>query len=159
MNTGVISVRYAEALLRFVQETGNGERVCEQAKLLVKSPDSLDSVKLEPELEKFTALLIKNGRLEDARLILLTFIAKYYESIGVKVAVLTTCEPVPGLKEKLALILEKQFGAKVAIGNVVDPSLIGGFKLEIDDLLMDASVRYQLNLIRRQLIVNNNRIV
>lgn len=159
MNTGVISVRYAEALLRYVQETGNGEKVCEQAKRLVKDPSSMDSVQLEPELEKFTALLVKNGRLGDVRLILISFISKYLESTGVKVALLTTCEPVPGLKEKLTPVLEKQFESKVALATTVDPELMGGFKLEVDDLLLDLSVRYQLSLIRRQLIVKNNRIV
>jgi len=159
MNTGIISERYSEALLRFVQETGNGEKVSAQAKRLVTDPGSFSTEKLEPELERFVALLIKNGRLEDVRLILISFITKYLESTGVKAALLTTCEPVPGLKEKLTPILEKHFNSKVSLATTVDHSLIGGFKIEIDDLLMDLSVRYQLNLLRRQLIVKNNRIV
>ena len=41
----------------------------------------------------------------------------------------------------------------------VDPSLIGGFTLSVDDKLLDASVSRQLEEIRRQLMEKNKRIV
>ena len=41
----------------------------------------------------------------------------------------------------------------------VDPSLIGGFVVQVGDYLLDASVRNQIETIRRQFVVQNNRIV
>ena len=41
----------------------------------------------------------------------------------------------------------------------VNPEILGGFVLNIDDLMMDASVEGQFRLLRRELIDNNNRIV
>lgn len=159
MNSGIISSRYATALLKYVQYTGRGQQVCDQVVEIIKDPDYLSRGPLEPELERFVPLLIRNGRLADVRMIFLTFIQKYYDSIGVKTALLTTVEPVPGLKEKLTPLLEKQFGCKVVIGQTVDPSLIGGFKIEVGDYELDVSVRRQIDKIRRQFYVSNNRIV
>jgi len=159
MNSGIISSRYATALLRYVQETGRGEQVCDQAVAILQDPDILTRGPLEPELERFVTLLIRNGRLSDVRMIFLTFITMYYGSIGVMTAHLITCAPVPGLKEKLQPILERQFGCRVVIGATVDSSLIGGFKLEIGEYELDASVRRQIDEIRRQFYVSNNRIV
>ena len=41
----------------------------------------------------------------------------------------------------------------------VDPSLIGGFVLDLEDYRLDASVSRQIEDIRRQLVQKNNRIV
>ena len=40
-----------------------------------------------------------------------------------------------------------------------DPEIIGGFVLEIDDMRLDASVKGQLQRIRKELVDNNNRLV
>ena len=39
MNTGIISSRYATALLRYTQETGGGARVCAQVRRLLEHPE------------------------------------------------------------------------------------------------------------------------
>lgn len=159
MNSGIISSRYATALLRYTQETGRGAQVCAQVRRILDSPDLLGSERLEPELGRFVALLARNGRMPEVRFILRSFVSMYYDSIGVKLARLTTCIPVPGLEERLLPILEKQFGSKVEIYSDTDPELIGGFRIEVGEEMLDASVRYQLDFIRRQFVVNNNRIV
>ena len=78
MNTGIISTRYAAALLRYVEQTGNAAKVCEQAASLLANPH-VESVTLEPELERFVLLLRKHGRLEESRFILSSFVAMYYK--------------------------------------------------------------------------------
>ncbi|MBR4585604.1 MAG: ATP synthase F1 subunit delta [Bacteroidales bacterium] len=158
MNTGIISSRYATALLRYTQETGGGERVCAQVRRLLDHPEQ-DPGPLEPELERLIRLLVQNGRMEDVRLILRTFLTKYYQSLGVKVAVLTTVVASEELEHKVRAMLEKQFGGKVLIESRVDPALVGGFTLEVGDYLLDASVRHQIETIRRQFVIQNNRIV
>ncbi len=142
----------------YTEENGSGERVCAQVREMLKSPDSVPA-RLEPELERFVALLLRNGRMGDVRFILRSFVSMYYRSKGVRIASLVTSVPAPGLEEKLHPLLERDFGCKVIFETSVDPSLIGGFVVTVDDRLLDASVRSQLETIRRQFIIQNNRIV
>lgn len=158
MNAGIISGRYATALLRYVQETGGGERVCRQVKALLESPDSVVNA-LEPELARFMELLVSKGRTELVRPIFRSFISQYYKSIGVRIAHLTTAVPAPELGEKLLPILEERFGGRVEIETSVDPSISGGFVVEVDGYQMDASLRHRIETIRRQFIISNNRLV
>ena len=158
MNTGIISSRYATALLRYTQETGGGERVCAQVRRLLEHPEQ-DPGPLEPELGRFIQLLVKNGRMEDVRFMFRSFLTMYYRSRGILVARLTTVAASEGLERKLHAMLVKQFGGEVLIETAVDPALIGGFTLEVGDYLLDASVRRQIETIRRQFVIQNNRIV
>lgn len=158
MNTGLISARYAKALIRYTEETGGGERVARQAYELLLDSD-INSVKLEPELERFVDLLVKNGRIADVRLMLRTYVAMYYRSKGYRLATLVTAVPCPDLESKITAMLEDKFHCTVILDTKVDPSLIGGFVVEIDDHLIDASVRSQIETIRRQFVIQNNRIV
>lgn len=158
MNTGIISSRYADALLRFTEENGSSDRVCGQIRSLLADKD-MSFIQLEPDLEKFVGLLVKNGRLEDVRLIFRTYLWKYYEKRGIKLARLTTTIPSPELEKTLHDLLEKQFACKIQIETEVDPKLIGGFVLLVDDLLLDASVKQQIESLRRQFVISNNRIV
>ena len=159
MNTGAVSTRYAKALLRYTQETGRGAQVCAQAEALLDNPETLASAQLEPELQKFVELLVRNGRISDVRLILLNFIDRYYKSIGAMKGHLKTVVPAPGLEEKIIPLLEKQFGCKVLLSTEVDPSILGGFVIEIGEYQLDASVRHQLEVIRREFVISTNRLV
>lgn len=114
---------------------------------------------LEPELERLVRLLVRNGRLEDVRFVFRSFIGMYYRSRGIEVARLTTVVPAEGLERKLRSVLEKQLGCEVLLETHIDPDLLGGFTLEIGDYLLDGSVRSQIEAIRRQFVISNNRIV
>ena len=70
-----------------------------------------------------------------------------------------TARPVPGLKERLQDVLGKKTGSEVFLEEKTDPSVLGGFVLDVDDLRLDASVSGQFRKLRRELIENNNRIV
>lgn len=158
MNTGAIASRYAKALLRYTEENGAGERVSAQVRAMLSNPDAASGA-LEPELQKFLSLVISKGRAEYIKLIFRSYLDMYYDARGIKPAHLTTVTPSPQTEEKLRNLLEKQLGCKVLIESEVDPSIIGGFVLEIDNKLLDASVARQIELIRRQFIISNNRIV
>ena len=72
---------------------------------------------------------------------------------------LVTAAPVAGLKERLQDALTEKTGVSVLLDEAVNPEILGGFVLNIDDYRVDASVEGQFRLLRRELIDNNNRIV
>lgn len=158
MNTGIISRRYARALLLLTQETGRGEQVCNQIRSLLSDPDRMPE-NLEPDLEKIIALLAKNGREGYLKFVLNSFVGMYYRSVNVVPAHLTTAVPAPGLAEKLAGIVLSRTGFKIALETAVDPDIVGGFIFDIDDYRLDASIRSSIDAVRRQFIENNKRLV
>lgn len=186
MDTGIIASRYARALLKYVAETGEGERVCAQAgrleqalteipqlSVLLDNPETvsaaakmklfaaaLDGEAMAPSLERFLALVLEKGRTPLLRLMLHDFIDLYHRSQHVLHAHLTTVAP-PGEEtlERLRDLVRKRTGCDVVIATTTDPSLIGGFVFEIEDYTLDASAARQLRQIRRQFIENNRRIV
>lgn len=158
MNSGIISSRYAKALLRLVDETGNGEAVYNQIQQVLKDPDHMPE-RWEPELQKLVQLLVRNRRTEYVKYIFHTFIGMYNVSRGRILAQLKTAVPAPYLEDKLKGMLEGKLGKEVLLEVSVDPELIGGFVLTIDDKMLDASVLRQIEEIRGQFLDKNKRIV
>ena len=134
------------------------------------------------ELHKFLELLIRNGRIGDVRLVLTTFVTEYYRSRHIKRARLVVADPVlldpeptpsapvpvegslrqaqrPALESRLRELIGKETGCELLLETKVDPSLIGGFVFEVEDMILDASVSRQLDVIRHQFIEKNRRIV
>ena len=159
MNAGVISSRYAKALLKYTQETGNGERVFTQVRDLLRRHADMASVELEPELRNLVALLIRKDRLEEVKSIFRDYVRMYCDSTGTVLAHLTSVVPSPDLERKVTALLEEKTGRRIILEADTDPGLIGGFTLLVGDYLLDASVRHQIDAIRRQFIIQNNRIV
>lgn len=185
MNTAIVITRYARALVKYVRETGNGEQVSSQAQTLVRTfeavpdlqrmmdaRDMISSTKkrqllqaalggnVHPDLDRFLALVIRNGRAGYIKDILRSFVRMYQESIGIHHARLTASEePSAELVQRIKELVLQKTGRDVEVDVVVDPSLIGGFVLDIDDYLLDASVKRQLDLIREQFIEKNRRII
>ncbi len=158
MNYGVIAGRYATALLKYVTDTGHGEAVYAQVKALLSDPDAAPKP-LHPDLEAFFGLVDRNGRMPLASRILHRFVRLYDERNHIHVAHLKTAVDSPALQEKLRAFVSQTVGGTVEFQSEVDPSLIGGFVLEVDDCRLDASVSHQLAETRRQLMEKNKRIV
>lgn len=188
MNTGIIASRYATALLKLVDETGSEETVAAQVQALEKALDevpdfrralddpavpaarkiSLAEASLEgpmaPDLCKFLELLIRNGRIGDIRLVLMAFITEYYRSRHILRATLAVADPAlleagASLESRLRDLVKEKTGCGLILKTEVNPSLIGGFVFEVEDTVLDASVSRQLDVIRRQFIEKNRRIV
>jgi F-type H+-transporting ATPase subunit delta len=158
MNQGTVSSRYARAFLRLVEEGGRGEQVFTQVRALLKDPSSAPQP-LEPDIERLVLLLRKNRRLDCLKFILHDFIRQWCKSSNVLIARLITAVPSPGLAEKLEAMLRERSGCRIIMESAVDPDLLGGFVLELDDEMLDASVRRQIDDIRRQFVQKNNRII
>lgn len=185
MNDSLIRTRYADALVKYVRETGNGESVCQQAERLARvlrevpdlsrmiaAKDVVPVAKkrellrsalgdpMAPELERFVDLLIENGRIGALRMILLDFEDRYRRSLGLRKARLKVAvPPTEELLARLKALVKERTGDEAVIDVEVDPSLIGGFVFDIDDALIDKSVARKLELIRLQFIEKNRRIV
>ena len=185
MNDSIIRTRYADALVKYVQETGNGKSVCQQAEKLsrvlgdvpdlsrmVAAKDVVPDAKkrellhtalgepMAPELDRFLDLLLANGRIGALRMVLLDFADRYRRSLGLRKARLKVAVPPPEeLLARLKALVKERTGDEALIEVVVDPDLIGGFVFDIDDALIDKSVARKLELIKRQFIEKNRRIV
>ncbi len=132
--------------------------------------EPVGATSLAPDLRKFIELLIHNGRIGEVRLVFTAFIIEYYRSRRIMRARLVVADPAllnpepagprrPTLESRLRDLIEKQTGCTLILKSEVNPSLIGGFVFEVEDSVMDASVSRQLDVIRRQFVEKNRRIV
>jgi F-type H+-transporting ATPase subunit delta len=55
------------------------------------------------------------------------------------------------LKAKLLRTLEQQTKKTIRLSHVVDPGIIGGMILKMEDTVIDGSIRFQLEELRRRL--------
>ncbi len=158
MNTGAITKRYAKALLLLTQESGRGEQVCYQVREMLRNAGSLPS-KLEPDLERFVGFLIQKGRQDYLRRILRAFVDLYCDSVGLRHVILTSAVEYSHLEERVKAEMQQRLGCRILLETEVDPSLIGGFRIEVDGKMLDASVLCELQVLRRDFIQKSNRIV
>ncbi|MBR1927184.1 MAG: F0F1 ATP synthase subunit delta [Bacteroidales bacterium] len=118
---------------------------------------------ISPELRRFLELLVRNGRIGDIALILRSFEDQYYQSRGItRGRLLLPSEPDSAVRDfeaRLRSLIEAKLGKTLQLTTEVDESLIGGFVLEIEDKLLDASVSRQLEILRTQFVERNRRIV
>ena len=186
MNRSIVITRYALALVKYCQETGQGNVVCSEAETLEQALHTVPELRrmvtaaddvvspfdkkkllqtalgnrMSQELSRFLTLLNKNGRMDLVEDILRDFVTIYRRGIGIRKAHLVTAtEPSERLMHRLKDLVRQKTGDDVIIEVEVDPSIIGGFVFDIDEYLMDASVKHQLDQIRQQYIEKNRRII
>jgi F-type H+-transporting ATPase subunit delta len=177
-----ISTRYAKSLIDFARESNKLDRIQEDVlnlkvacdnrdfMLLCKSPIVPSGKKLQvfkalfahmfdPISFGFFSLLVKKGREIYMPEIAQEFIGQY-DAIRKKTKVILTSAAsldhglIENIKSKLT---DSSFTRdNVEIETKVDPSLIGGFVLEFDDKLYDASVVHQLHNIKKSLSNNDS---
>jgi F-type H+-transporting ATPase subunit delta len=101
----------------------------------------------------FLKLLIRNKRESHLAEIIRNYYNLYRKQKGIVTARLTS--PVATGSEtmkQVSGIIEKSSGKKVEITEVVNPAILGGFILQVEDLQYDASIRSRLEQIRQALI-------
>ena len=98
----------------------------------------------------FMRLLVSKGRETNLPEIAAAFVTQYKEMKKIKTVRLTTAVPVnENVKVSiLAKITAGLQGGTVELATDVNPELIGGFVLEMEDKLFDASVRRELNNVK-----------
>ncbi|MCF8335946.1 MAG: ATP synthase F1 subunit delta [Bacteroidales bacterium] len=107
---------------------------------------------------RFLFLIIENKRDKYIKNILRNFVDVYNDRQGIKTVTLTTAIEI-GEKEKDSIksLVKKYFYAqKVDFRERIDKEIIGGFILQIEDQLLDASVRRQLEKVSYTLKYKNH---
>lgn len=183
MNVGLIPKRYAKALLEYAEAHAVEDRVFQELLLLertlrdepmlLKAIDNpVLSIKDKRNLllavvkdyssayETFISLVLKNRRETSLRFIALTFEDLYRRSRNINSGRLITASPAnEDLIKKIKSIFAKVKPGQLELETDVDPSIGGGFIFDFDTYRLDASVKTQLNLIKKQFIAENSRRV
>ena len=171
MNTGLVTNRYAKALWAFAEKRGVTERVhndviaLRQAmtdELARQGDDGIltDCVtKLSPEMQQFLRIVVANGRADHLPSMLRQFIVHYNRQKGVATASLSAAAPSPTLENKLMDLLHDKGYSQVDFTTTVNPELIGGFILQIEDQRLDASLSSQLRELTQAFVEKNKRII
>jgi F-type H+-transporting ATPase subunit delta len=134
----------------------------EELKTFILSPTSGNDVKHSVLLEVFAnvnpvtkslfRLLLENKRFDILQDLATTYAALYDKMNGIEVATVTTAIPMDAeMEENVRAKIVTFSDKKIAIKNIVDPSIIGGFILRIGDNQYNASVASRLQVLRREL--------
>lgn len=98
-------------------------------------------------------LLVTKKREHFLQSICISFHELYKEKEGYREVVLTTAIPASEeVKSLLQTKIAEMLQTKVDIKTVVDEQLIGGFRLRINDMLMDKSIAMQLQSMKKELL-------
>jgi len=180
MSNARLAGRYAKSLLGLAQEQGQLEVVYADMKYiqavchassefvnLLRSPiikadqknsiiNSVTKENVSLLTNSFTVLLVKKGRERELPEMATAFIEQYNELKGIHQVTLTTAVEVSDVLKKSIedkVKAESKF-ATVELTTKTDESLIGGFVLEFNNNLVDASIARDLRDIKKQFMNN-----
>lgn len=185
MYTGSIAKRYATALADFAVARGEERVVFDEARCLalyMAEVHQLREMVLAPtiDVENKLSLMAKcvNGAMSQSmdRFVRLVFAHRrerylefmfhslvriFKERHAIVDVELTTAVPLDEpIQTRIAELAKQLTGSSEAELNCrVDEDLIGGFRLRMNDQLVDTSIRTQLETVRRVMIGNNKRIL
>jgi len=107
---------------------------------------------LSQELSNFILILNQKSRLDHLLKIYESYVVLSDDALGIQRAKVYSAHPLQeDIREKLIKALEKRTGKTVKAEFQLDPSLIGGLKVQIGSLLLDGSIRAQLDLMKERL--------
>jgi len=105
--------------------------------------------KLAPTTRKFLGLLSANGRVAALPAVITAFERLSAERRGVVSAQVTTATPLSAAQAKgVAAALRQSLGKDPEIETRVDPSILGGIKVQVGSRLFDASLRSKLDSLK-----------
>ncbi|KRN25102.1 ATP synthase F1 subunit delta [Lacticaseibacillus camelliae] len=107
-------------------------------------------------VKNLVQILMANGRILGLPAVIEDFSDRFDEATSHVEATVTTAVPLTeGQTQAMNQALAKQLNAKtVGITCVVDPAVIGGVKVQSNDLVIDGTVKTRLAKLRQQLLTN-----
>lgn len=179
MKDSKINVRYATALFdlaieqKFLDQAFQDmqlvKKICLSNRdfdLMLSSPiikhDKKQSIikeifsnQIHPVSLSFLLLIIKKRREADLRTIAIGFIDMYKEYKGIKVAYLKTADVIDqATKDQFINILQEQSHKNIELTEEINPALIGGFVVTIDDKQADSSISTKIQRLRKEFDIN-----
>ena len=176
MDIGVISMRYARALLKSATDQKQEDTVYQDMMTVAKSyldvpalRHTIDNPMLSKDKKEallttaagekpcqltkaFIDLVLKEDRENVMQFMANSYITLYRKQKNVIRGKLTTAARVSAQTEqKMRQMVESKTNGTVEFETEVNPDIIGGFILEYDTFRMDASVKSKLNTILTQL--------
>ncbi len=174
-----IASRYGSALLGFAQDNNCLEQMHEETNALqaaIKENPSFITLLSDPvlrlnekeqvlaqvselfspQMQEFLKLVLSYGRFKELPAILANFELRYERQQKVwrgevTSAVKLTAEQLAGISAAYS----KKYGLQgLKLTNKVDPDILGGVILKVDDRLIDGSIRTTLKKIRAHLTIN-----
>ena len=177
MDQSKITIRYAKAFFSLAKEKKMLDilkndieyifLLCNESvdfKLLLESPVVKKSQKIKlfnsifksslNELSlNFLSLIAENRREIDLPGICRNILNLYRQDQGVKTVIMTSAISLsPTIIKQIKSQLESEFKANVELSERIEPKLIGGFILRVDDQQMDASIATQLRKVKEKLL-------
>jgi F-type H+-transporting ATPase subunit delta len=177
MNESKISVRYAKALFALVKQENTLDthrkdievlyqcvREIPELQLLIQSPVIKVSEKIrmfgeafrdsfQPLVMSFIKLVLENRREEHLAGICRHFLKLLKAEQGIRSAELVTALPLDEkLRQDIVRLIARKYDCQVDLHEKVDPLIIGGFILRVDDQQTDSSISSKLNRIRSGLL-------
>ena len=172
MDIGVISVRYARALLKSATDAKIEQQVYAEMQQIAKSyievpqlRSTIDNPMLSKDkkeallltaagkapsalMKVFISLVLKEDRESVMQFIANSYVTLYRQQKNVIRGRLITAAAVsPETEQKMRQMVESKTNGTVEFESQVNPDIIGGFILEYDTYRMDASVKTKLNSI------------
>jgi F-type H+-transporting ATPase subunit delta len=96
---------------------------------------------------------VQNGRETFIPAIVRNFIHETKKYKGITESVLTTAVRVDDkVKKQITDLISDVFKTKVELKENIDPEIVGGFILQVDDNYIDASIKNKLRKIKKELI-------
>lgn len=180
MNNPRLAGRYAKSLLDLAAERNNLELVFADIKFLrslAKSNKDLVAVlnspvigsekkekileailkpSVQPLTYSFLLLLLRKTRESNLFEIVRAFIEQYNKLKGIHLVKITTAAPISEeLKNSIVSKVKTDAGVEhIELESVVNEAIIGGFKLEMEGNLVDASVLRDLRDVKKQFSEN-----
>lgn len=170
MDIGVISVRYARALLKSATEQTIEDAVYGEMQQLAKSyaevpqlRHTIDNPMLSKDKKQqllltaigskpsslakaFVQLVLKEDRERMMQFIANSYVTLYRRQKNViRGRLITAARVTTATEQKMRRMVESKTNGTVEFETEVNPDLIGGFILEYDTYRMDASVKSKLN--------------
>ncbi len=172
-----VSIRYANSLLDLISEKNNLEQVAKDMELVQSAITSssqlknlLESPVIKLEMKKNILGEIFGGKITEESMNFIKFvveknrenllpgiITKFLEfkdeKLGqINVDVKTSFDFTDEQKEKLKSVLENILNKKTNLNFKVDKTIVGGFVATVGDTVYDASVKHQLELLRKEFL-------
>lgn len=120
------------------------------AELLYDLVDGVKKAEVSGRIEKFLKLLVRNRALAGIPRIIQAFETLSDERAGIARVKVTSAHKLP---HAIHALLLKSIGAKeLAMEACEDLAVIGGVKIEIEDLIIDGTIKTQLTKLKHALI-------